>query len=323
MIIKMFFMICGVSAVFLFGADTNATASAEQHIQSFLSLVWDKINATLFVVNEAPVSLVKILVAMVIFGLGVFVGGYYKVHITKLLQRSHTMTVSTRTLLANIGYYIILTFSIIFTLNFLGINLSSIAFIAGALSVGIGFGLQNIVSNFISGIILMFERTIKIGDYIELSGDLRGIVSDIRMRSTTVTTNSNIDIIVPNQSFIENNVINWTMNDQIRRFDIPFGVAYGTDPQTVIDVITQAVANSGFKDIYISSERRTRVVMTGMGASSVDFELLVWLSGDESLSPKSTVSRFMILIYNALYENNIQIPFPQMDLHVKELPQRM
>ena len=322
MLVKTLFLLVSLAA-FLVGADSNTTAAAGHNMESFISIVWEKINATIFVVNDAPVSLFKILVAVMIFVIGVFVGGYYKLYINKLMQKSHSMTMSTKTLLSNVGYYLILMISIVFTLNFLGINLSSIAFIAGALSVGIGFGLQNIVSNFISGIILMFERSIKIGDYIELSGDLRGRVSDIRMRSTTVTTNSNIDIIVPNQSFIENNVINWTMNDEIRRFDIPFGVAYGTNPQKVIDVVLDAVKKSGFNDIYLSNERITRVVMTSMGDSSVNFELLVWLIGSESLYPKRTTSRFMILIYNALYENNIQIPFPQMDLHVKELPQRM
>lgn len=299
-------------------SDDNITvlASAQQNMQSFASLIWEKFNSTLFMINEVPVSFFKLLVALFIFALGIFAAGHYKIQISKLTQRSASMTVSTRTLIANIGYYLIVIFSTFLTLNFIGINLSSIALIAGALSVGIGFGLQNIVSNFISGIILMFERSIKIGDYVELSSDLKGRVSDIRMRSTTVTTNNNIDIIVPNQSFIENNVINWTMNDELRRFDIPFSVAYGSDPQFVIDVITEAVKNSGFEDIYTSEKRHTRVVMIGMGASSLDFELLIWLVGGESLFPKRSISRFMILIYNTLNAHNISIPFPQMDVHI-------
>jgi len=201
----------------------------------------------------------------------------------------------------------------------LGINLSSIGLVAGALSVGIGFGLQNIVSNFISGIILMFERSIKIGDYIELSEELKGHVTGINMRSTTINTNSNIDVIVPNQNFIQNNVINWTMNDETRRFQIPFGVAYGTKPQMVVDVIRDAVKNSGFTDVVDTPKRHTRVIMAGMGSSSVDFELFVWIKGSETLYPKRTTSRFLVLLYNALYANNIEIPFPQQDLHIKSI----
>jgi len=116
----------------------------------------------------------------------------------------------------------------------------------------------------------MFERSIKIGDYIEIDDEIRGHISDIRMRSTTITTNSNIDVIVPNQDFIQSKVINWTMNDKIRRFEIPFGVAYGTDVHKVIDVVLDAVNKSGFRDIYNTPFRHTRVIMTGMGDSSVN-----------------------------------------------------
>ena len=201
----------------------------------------------------------------------------------------------------------------------LGINLSSIALVAGALSVGIGFGLQNIVSNFVSGLILMFERSIKIGDYIQLDEDLRGHVSDIRMRSTTITTNDNIDVIVPNQDLIQNRVINWTMNDRIRRFKIPFGVAYGTDADKVVEVILEAVETSGFTDIYKDSYRHTRVIMTGMNDSSVDFQLFVWIRGREILYPRRTTSRFLMLIYKTLNVHGIEIPFPQRDLHIRSV----
>ncbi|WP_300363809.1 mechanosensitive ion channel domain-containing protein, partial [Hydrogenimonas sp.] len=204
-------------------------------------------------------------------------------------------------------------------LNVIGVNLSSIALVAGALSVGIGFGLQNVVSNFVSGIILMFERSIKIGDYIEFDENLRGHVSDIRMRSTTITTNANIDVIVPNQDLIQNRVINWTMNDRIRRFDIPFGVAYGSDVDRVIEVVLEAVKQSGFTDILTTPTRRTRVIMTQMNESSVDFELHVWIRGRETLYPKRTRSRFLILIYKTLYANGIEIPFPQRDIHIRSI----
>ena len=165
----------------------------------------------------------------------------------------------------------------------------------------------------------MFERSIKIGDYIEIDEKLTGRISDIRMRSTTITTNDNIDVIVPNQELIQNRVINWTMNDKIRRFRIPFGVAYGTDARKVITVIKEAVAKSGFGDIYQDSQRKTRVIMTGMGDSSVNFELFVWIEGNEILYPKRTISRFLILIYEALNQNGIEIPFPQRDLHIKSI----
>ncbi len=118
--------------------------------------------------------------------------------------------------------------------------MAPIALVAGALSVGIGFGLQNIISNFVSGIILMLERSIKIGDYIEIDDNTRGKVTDIKMRSITVNTNSNIDITIPNQSLVENQVTNWSMHDKIKRFEIPFGVAYGTSPERGIHPIVES-----------------------------------------------------------------------------------
>jgi len=262
-------------------------------------------------------------VTILILLFSAYIGGLYKKKIFNLSVNKNTFTESSRTILANLGYYLILLISFFVVLNFLGIKLSSIAMVAGALSVGIGFGLQNIVSNFVSGIILMFERSVKIGDYVELNENLRGYITDIRMRSTTIKTNDNIDVIVPNQQFIENSVINWTMNDKIRRFSIPFGVAYGTDPQKVIEVVKRAVEESGYKDVINSANRRTRVVMTQMADSSINFELIVWIAGNEIKYPKRTVSRFLILIYNALNENNIEIPFPQQDIHIRSIEAKL
>jgi small-conductance mechanosensitive channel len=303
----------------VFGTVGTLKGKGVQEIKTQLENIWKFVNKPLFSINTTPVSIFKIIIALVIFIIGLFIGNFYKKQIAKLSLKNKTITSNTQTLLSNIGYYIIFIITFFIVLKVLGINLSSLALVAGALSVGIGFGLQNIVSNFVSGIILMVERSIKIGDYIQIDEDLRGRVTDIKMRSITINTNQNIDVIVPNQDLIQNHVINWTMNDRIRRFEIPFGVAYGTNPQKVIDVVLAAVKNSGYKDIFVSRKRFTRVVMTGMGDSSVNFELFVWVVGEETLYPKRTTSRFLILIYNALYENGIEIPFPQQDLHIRSI----
>ncbi len=295
------------------------TSSTVDEVQNVLIGFWHLMTKPLFEINKSPISVIKIFISVLIFVLGFYLGGFYRTNIKKVTQNISSINSTTRTIFSNLGYYLIIVIAFILALNVLGINLSSIGLVAGALSVGIGFGLQNIVSNFISGIILMFERSIKIGDYIELSEELKGHVTGINMRSTTINTNSNIDVIVPNQNFIQNNVINWTMNDEIRRFQIPFGVAYGTKPEMVVDVIKDAVKKSGFKDVVDTPSRHTRVIMTGMGNSSVDFELFVWIKGPETLYPKRTSSRFLVLVYNALYANNIEIPFPQQDLHIKSV----
>ena len=290
-----------------------------QELKTQVENLWDIANKPLFYINKTPLSIFKLSIAVLIFIIGFLIGALYKRYINNLSNKNKTITAGTKTLLSNLGYYLIFLITFFIVLKVLGIDLSSIALVAGALSVGIGFGLQNVISNFVSGIILMVERSVKIGDYIELDENLRGFVVDIKMRSITVNTNSNIDVIVPNQELIQNRVINWTMNDKIRRFEIPFGVAYGTNPQKVIDAVLKAVKNSGFDDIYTSKERFTRVVMTGMGDSSVNFELFVWIKGKEILYPKRTTSRFLVLIYNTLYENGIEIPFPQQDIHIKSI----
>ena len=295
------------------------TNSTIKEFENLISIFWKVIVDPIFKINGTPVSILKMIIALFIFIIGFMVGGFYKENIKKIAPNSTSIDASTRMIFSNIGYYLILVISFFIALNVLGIDLSSIALVAGALSVGIGFGLQNIVSNFISGLILMFERSIKVGDYIELSDNLKGHVSGIHMRSTTIKTNSNIDVIVPNQNFIQNNVINWTMNDNIKRFQIPFGVAYGTKPETVVNVIQEAIKKSDFKDIVNTPSRHTRIIMTGMGESSVDYELFIWIKGHEILYPKRTISRFLILIYNTLYENGIEIPFPQQDLHIRSV----
>ncbi len=221
--------------------------------------------------------------------------------------------------MANLGYYLIVIISFFIALNILGIKLSSLALVAGALSVGIGFGLQNVVSNFVSGLILMFERSVKIGDYVEV-GEHAGYVTDISMRSTTINTNDNIDIIIPNQSFIQNNVINWTMNDNIRRFAVPFSVAYGTDVHDVMNIVKNAVTNSPLqKEIVERRDKQTQVIMTEMADSGVNLELFVWVKGKKMRQPKRTLSEFLVVIYDALYKHGIETPFPQQDIHIKSV----
>jgi len=290
-----------------------------EEIKIQLLKIWDIINQPIFFINKTSLSIFKLLVALFIFMIGFFVAKLYKHYINNIAIKSRSITESTQTLLSNLGHYFIFLVTLFVVLNVLGIDLSSIALVAGALSVGIGFGLQNIISNFVSGIILMLERSVKIGDYIEIDENTRGRVTDIKMRSITVNTNSNIDVTIPNQSLIENQVINWSMNDRIKRFEIPFGVAYGTSPQKVIDVILEAVKRDDCKNIFNSKERHTRVVMTGMGNSSVDFELFIWIAGKEIFYPKRTTSKFLIIIYDALYEHGIEIPFPQQDIHIRSI----
>ena len=285
-------------------------------IYSMLSSVWSFINKPLFTVGTSGVSIMSIFMAILIFIAGIKVGKIYKTKV-RTVNLPKNFTESTRVVLSNVGFYIIIATTFFISLKVIGINLSSLTVILGALSVGVGFGLQNIVSNFIAGIILMLENSIRIGDYIEISDDLRGIVKDIHIRSTTILTNDHIEVVVPNQTLFQNSVVNWTLSERVRRFRIPFSVAYGTKIEKVEKVILEALEKSELNYIRDNPSKKPMVVFIAMNDSGIDFNLDVWVSGIDLIYPRRTASKFLKLIYNALYENNIEIPFPQMDLHFK------
>jgi len=291
----------------------------QKEINSTFQKIINILNYPLFSVGNRTITPINFFIFLLVLVVGWFIGKYYKKLIYSLRIR-YQLSHSTATLLANMGYYILISLSFLIALKVVGLDLSSLAIIAGALSVGIGFGLQNIVSNFVSGIILMFERSIKVGDYIQIDTDTRGEILDISMRSTIIRTNDNINLIIPNQSFIQNNVINWTLGDDIVRFRVPFGVAYGTDIDQVENVVLQALESS--KAPYIRQHKNLDttpyVVFMEMGDSSLNFELFIWVKGEYARRPRRTRSEFLKMIYNALNEANITIPFPQQDLYIKE-----
>lgn len=303
-----------------FGSTKLFFGSALHESMDLLSKLRDSFSTPLFIYNEQPISLLSLLKALLFITLGFFAGKFYKRWIARVSRKWPNMSQMSVRLASNIGYYLIIFITLIIAVGSLGINMTSISLIAGALSIGIGFGLQTVVSNLIAGIILMFERTIRIGDTVEISDVLRGRVTDMRIRSTTIKTFDNVDIVVPNSSFIQNNVINWTLEDLTRRLHIPFGVAYGTEIKEVVRVVLEELEQSDLKYIRNDSSKSPEVWMTNMNSSSVDFELLVWIEWDNKLRPNSFRSDFLILIYNALNKHGIQIPFPQLDLHVKQMP---
>lgn len=304
----------------VFGTTKLFFGSTLHEIKGMFSQIKGYFISPIFVFNEQPISLLSIIKAIILIIFGFFIGVLYKQWITRISKKWPDMSQMSVRLASNIGYYMVVTISFVIAIGSLGIDMTSISLIAGALSIGIGFGLQTVVSNLIAGVILMFERTIRIGDMIEISDKLRGRVTDIRIRSTTIKTFDNMDIVIPNSFFIQNNVINWTLEDASRRLHIPFGVAYGTDVDYVKKVILDELKESHLTYINDVSSKEPEVWMTGMSSSSVDFELLVWVEWESKFRPNSLKSDFLILIYNSLNKYGIQIPFPQLDLHVKNMP---
>ena len=212
--------------------------------------------------------------------------------------------------ISKLTHYIILGFGFVVALSMAGFDLSKFALIAGALSVGIGFGLQNMVNNFISGLILIFERPIQTGDVIEI-GELLGVVKRIGIRASMIRTFSGAEVIVPNGNLISNEVVNWTLSDKVRRIEIAVGVAYGTDPTKVLTLLKNLTLNHP----EILEKPETMVLFQGFGDSSLDFELRFWTANSETwLALKSQLT---VDMHEALKKAKIEIPFPQRDLHIK------
>ncbi|WP_291991529.1 mechanosensitive ion channel domain-containing protein [Candidatus Accumulibacter sp. ACC003] len=217
--------------------------------------------------------------------------------------------------LTRIVRYVVWIVGSIVGLAYLGFDVASLAIVGGALSVGIGFGLQNIFSNLVSGVLILIEKSLKVGDFVDLQSGVVGRVTEIGLRYTRVTTNDNVDVIVPNSEFVNGRVTNWTLDDHLRRIHVPFGVAYGANKDAVRDAVTAAARQvSGTID---QAGRVPEVWLVNFGESSLDFELVVWVGQELALSPGRTHARYLWEIETALSAAGIEIPFPQRDLHLR------
>jgi small-conductance mechanosensitive channel len=230
--------------------------------------------------------------------------------LARILSRSR-LRPSVQFAITKIARYTFLVLGVYLSLEAVEINLSSLAFLAGALGVGVGFGLQNIVSNFISGLIILAEAPIALGDRVEVSSAI-GRVTEINLRSTKVVTSDNICIIVPNSNLITGTVVNWSHGDPTVRTRLPVGVAYGTDVEKLRALLLQVAA----ADPDILKEPAPEVLFVGYGDSAINFELAVWstMTVDKPLRFKS---RIYYAMHKALEANKIEIPFPQRDLHLR------
>lgn len=263
-----------------------------------------------FKVGGINISLAVILSALVIFLVGVIVTRSLQSWLsTRLLPTTHLDSGVRNSLTQVFGYIGIVTVAMI-TISFAGFDLTSLAFVAGALSLGIGFGLQSIVSNFVSGLILLAERPIKAGDWIVTSGG-EGTVRKISVRSTEIETFDRATVVVPNSSLITESVVNWNHRSSMGRIKLAIGVGYDSDPGRVKEILLEIAENhQGILDIP-----HPIVYFMEFGASSLDFELRCYLADvGNGMSVKSDL-RFAI--FAALAAEGIEIPFPQSDVHIK------
>ena len=292
-----------------------------------LMLVWDFSEATWqqmttslqtgFQVGSLNIVPARILLAVGSFGLLTILSGWIKNRLSAHWLKKTRLDRGAREASETISGYIGFALTVVISLSVAGVDLSHLALIAGALSVGIGFGLQNIVNNFVSGLILLFERPIKTGDWIVV-GSTEGYVKRIRIRSTQIQTFDRADVIVPNSELISGQVTNWMLQDTQGRVKINVGVAYGTDTERVKELLLEAAKTNSLV-IHGGDKYQPRVLFREFGESSLNFELRVYVENiDERLI---VVSELNFAIDKIFRENHIEIPFPQRDIHIRSMPE--
>ena len=271
---------------------------------------------TLFSVGETPVTSSDIAQAFVILIIAWLLSRGIRLIIRRVGRKESPGTQASLYTLSRLSHYTIIIVALFIALTSIGLDFTNLALVAGALSVGIGFGLQSIVNNFVSGLIILFERTLRVGDYIELDTGLTGTVKAINVRSTLINTNDNIDIVVPNSEFVSTKLTNWTLGEHILRVRIPFGVAYGSDKELVRKAAIEACENVPYTLTHMRG-REPDVWLVEYGDNSLNFLLLVWVNRQGARRPTRTRAAYLWALEDKLTEYGIEIPFPQRDLHLR------
>lgn len=280
------------------------------HILGVIAPVLNFIKRPLITIANTHISLLDVFFAFIIFYLSIRYSQSIKELLEKRLQRFPAMDLGRINITSMIVRYLIIIIGIFIALSIVGIDLTTLKVLIGALGVGIGFGLQHMVNNLLSGFIILTDKSIVVNDLIEVDG-LLGLVEAIGLRATIIRTFNNIEVIVPNSELVYNKVTNYTHSDNLIRIDIPIGISYSSDPNRVKEVLIKALSHLENR----VEEPPIDVFFTNFGESSLDFTVLIWT--DQPLKKKRIESEARFAIWKALNENDIEIPFPQRDIHIK------
>jgi small-conductance mechanosensitive channel len=261
--------------------------------------------------KEYSVSVLSILFFVIIFLIAVLVSRYARRLIERRLLRKLDVDIGLQYTLLRITHYLIIVFGFLYGIKVgFGVDLTSLAVILGFLSVGIGFGLQYLASDLASGLILLFERPMRIGDRLKV-GEIEGRVHAINIRTTVIVTNDDIAVILPNSELVRSKFINYSYGSPVVRISVPVGVAYASDVEKVKAALIQA---AGLVKQVLST-KAPEVRLKGFGGSSLDFELLVLIDQPHDHAKIRSFVNFQI--FKVLTEQGIEIPFPQQDLHLR------
>ncbi len=280
-------------------------------IKSFWISVKGILEFELISLKDYQLSIYDILVVvLIIFFIQLVVKGLERV-VERKVSGKKWITEGKRHAIVQIGKYIIYVLGFIFTIKTVGFDITPILIGSSALFVGLGFGLQEAFRDFISGIILLFEGDVVIGDIIEFENGIVAIVKRIKLRTSKVRTRDGIVLIVPNSQLINNRVINWSNSNILTRFNVAVGVAYGSD----VELVEKLLMEAALEDEDISDRLKSFVSFADFGNSSLDFELYFW--SEKIWRIEYVKSRLRFAIEKKFRENKVTIPFPQRDLHFK------
>lgn len=268
--------------------------------------------------SQYQLTLGQLLTSIFIVFVTFYVSKLLRDNIIRISERQNKVPMSQIYPLTRIVHYVLLFVGFVFALSVVGIDTGKVALVAGALGVGVGLGLQDIVKNFVSGLVILLEKSLKVGDFIELESSAFGIVKAINFRSTMIRTNDNVDILIPNAELVTNRVTNWTLDETVARVRIPFSVAYGSDKELVRKAALEAAAL--VSHTLTDEKHKPTVWMTGFGDSSLDFLLGVWVGYDSVIRPAALKSDYLWAIDDAFRTYGIEIPFPQRDVYIKKVP---
>ena len=285
--------------------------SLKNALVSGFEVIRELFTRTLFSLGEKAITLEGIFYFLLAILLLIWLTDkFQKLVVNRILLRSK-VDVGISESIGTIFRYVVITIGLFVIIQTAGIDLTALGFIAGALGVGIGFGLQGITNNFISGLIILFERPIKVGDRIDV-GDISGDVVKIAARATTVVTNDNISIIIPNSEFINSRVINWSHNDRRIRFNYLVSVSYNEDPRRVRKLLLEVAKENN----AVLKHPPPDILFREYADSALIFNLRVW-TYEYTDRPNVLKSQLYYAIFKKFRENNISIPFPQRDIHIK------
>ena len=275
--------------------------------------VTELLNSAGFELGNFRLSLLTIINAVVLLGVLLWAASSLGNFLDKRIQSSDELTPSLRVLIGKVLRITLMAIAALLAMSGIGIDLTAFTVLSGAVGVGIGFGLQKVVSNFISGIIILLDQSIKPGDTISL-GETFGWIRELRARFVSVVTRDGREFLIPNEDFITTQVVNWSFTDKLVRLDVPFGVSYDSDMHEVTRIAIEA---AGSVDRVVTTNKEPVCWMTEFGDSSVNFKLRFWID-DPQEGLTNIRGKVMMALWDAFQENNIGIPYPHREVIIKD-----